>query len=117
MMLRVELRPLAASIVVVVRQLDPSQVPTVDSGVGHRAIRWYDLVVQCAVLLLAPPRVGRAEVVWSLLCMSCRALSSHHTRERFCRYLAVVVVLCHRGEEPEPPKAEYRERCLMVRTP
>ena len=63
MMLRVELRPLAASIVVVVRQLDPSQVPTVDSGVGHRAIRWYDLVVQCAVLLLAPPRVGRAEVV------------------------------------------------------
>lgn len=27
MMLRVELRPLAASIVVVVRQLDPSQVP------------------------------------------------------------------------------------------
>lgn len=40
MMLRVELRPLAASIVVVVRQLDPSQVPTLVYGVEHCPVSW-----------------------------------------------------------------------------
>lgn len=40
MMLRVELRPLAASIVVVVRQLDPSQVHSCVGDVGRCAVCW-----------------------------------------------------------------------------
>lgn len=39
MMLRVELRPLAASIVVVVRQLDPSQVCKVHTNISFSPSR------------------------------------------------------------------------------